>query len=232
MSDIERRIADFLHEEADEAPRPDAMNERVLHRAKVRRAVAAVSGGLTVVLVVTAGVVTAGSLRSPSTVDPAGIATPATSAPTSREVRGCSLTIPPQPPFVPPSPYPSRYPNPDVPGADDKQWYGTPALWTTLESEGEVWRDLPDEDGNGKFFEKTLWWSESHSPEEGLYPISVTGRRLDRPGSFETGGPGGGGFRHDVRSFMLVGVEMRPGCWEITATYRGTELSYVVLVED
>lgn len=228
MSDIERRIADFLREEAGEAPRPHAMHERVLRRAKVGRAVTAALGGLAVIVVVIGGVVAAGSLRSPSTIDPAGAATPAPSA-TTREVRGCPLTIPPEPAFVPPSPYPSLYPNPNVPEADDKQWYGTPALWTTLESEGEVWRDLPDEDGNGKFFEKTFWWSESRPPES---PISVTGRRLDEPGSFETRGAGGGGHREDVGSFMLVGVEMPAGCWEITATYRGTELSYVILVED
>ncbi len=231
MSDVERQIADFLREEADGSALPFGMYERVLYRAKVRRVVTAALAAVAVIAVVMAGVVTAGSLRQPSSIDPAGAATPTPSA-TAREVQGCPLTIPPRPAFVPPPPYPAQVPNPNVPNADDKVWYGTAALWTWLESEGEVWRDLPDEDGNGRFFEKTFWWSESHSPEEGLSPISVTGRRLDRPGSFETGGPGGGGFQEDIGSFMLVGIEIPAGCWELTARYRGAELSYVVLVKE
>ena len=187
-------------------------------------AFAALAVGATVVV----GGVAAGSLRAPSTSDPAGAAAPAP-AETSREVRGCPLTLPPEPALVPPSPYPSRFPNPDVPLSDDRRWYGTPALWTAVAAEGEVWRDLPDEDGNGKFFEKTFWWSEAHSPGDGR--ITVSARRLDAPGSFETGGPAGGGFREDVRSFMLVGVELPAGCWELKATYRDAVLSYVALIE-
>lgn len=61
---------------------------------------------------------------------------------------------------------------------------------------------------------------------------SVTGRRLDEPGSFEAGGPGTNGFRKDIGSFMLVGVGIpTAGCWELTARYRDAELTYVVLVE-
>jgi hypothetical protein len=119
-----------------------------------------------------------------------------------------------------------------VPDADDRQWYGTEALWTAIDSEGEVWTDLPDHHGNGRFFNKTLWWSDSYSKEEGYGPIRLTGRRLDGPGSFETGGSGGGGFREDIRHFMLTGVELSAGCWELTATHGDAELSYVVLVKD
>jgi hypothetical protein len=129
------------------------------------------------------------------------------------------LTTPPNPAFVPPEPYPRRPPD-----LYQKEWYGTAALWTWLDPEGEVWQDLPDEDGDGRLSEKTFWWSESSSPTEGLTPI-------DRPGSFEAGGSGGGGFRNDIGSFMLVGMEIPAGCWELTASYRGAELSYVLLVE-
>ncbi|MDQ3659863.1 MAG: hypothetical protein M3454_02135 [Actinomycetota bacterium] len=44
------------------------------------------------------------------------------------------------------------------------------------------------------------------------------------------GGPAGGGFREDIGSFMLVDLEIPAGCWELTATYRGAELSYTVEV--
>ncbi len=48
----------------------------------------------------------------------------------------------------------------------------------------------------------------------------------------EVGGPGGGGFTPFLRNFILVGVELpEPGCWEVTASYQGAELTYVVQVE-
>lgn len=226
MSDIERRIADFLHEEADRTGPPHAMYERVLRRARVRRAVTAAVSGFALVAIVMAGVVTAGALRSPSSIGPVGPGESPEPSASPREVGGCPLTVPPQPAFIPPKPYP-----PHPPDLYQSVWYGTAALWTMLDPEGEVWEDLPEEDG--RFTQKTFWWSEGYSPkDEPAAPISVTGRRLDRSGSFEAGGPGGGGFRKDIRSFMLVGLEIPPGCWELTATYRGADLSYVVLVKE
>lgn len=143
-------------------------------------------------------------------------------APGSQE--GCPLTIPPRPGFVPPKPYPPRPPD-----LYRSLWYGSAALWTMLAPEGAVWRGLPE--SRGKFTQKTLWWSNRLPPKKGPTRITVTGRRLDRPGSFEAGHPGGGGFREDIGRFMLVGIEIPPGCWELTARYRDAELSYVVLVE-
>lgn len=233
MSDIERRIGDFLREEAEGASRPDRGYEHVLRRAKAGRILAGAAGVVAVVAVAMGSLAFAGSLRpSPApapNADPAAAPLPSPSA-SEREVRGCPVTIPPQPAFVPPSPYFEEVPNPNVPEADHRVLYGTERLWTWLDVEGEVWQGLPDDDGNGKFFEKTVWWAESYSPGEGR--IAVTGRELDGPGSFEVGGPAGGGSRPwDVGSFMLVGVEVPPGCWEFTGSYRGDELSYVVLVE-
>ncbi|MDQ3964168.1 MAG: hypothetical protein M3277_09715 [Actinomycetota bacterium] len=100
-----------------------------------------------------------------------------------------------------------------------------------LSPEGEVWQALPDDDADGRFTQKTFWWSDAYSPRDGLAPITLVGRRLDRPGTFKEEAPGGGGFRKDIGEFILVGIEIPAGCWELTATYRGTELSYVVSVE-
>jgi hypothetical protein len=98
-----------------------------------------------------------------------------------------------------------------------------------LDPEGEMWEDLPEDDG--RFTQKTFWWSDAYpAKEQPSPPITLTGRRLDGPGSFEAGGRGGGS-RGDIGSFMLVGIEIPAGCWELTATYRGAELSYVVLVK-
>jgi hypothetical protein len=148
---------------------------------------------------------------------------------TAKEAPGsqdaCPLTIPPEPGFVPPKPYP-----PQAPDLYQSVWYGTAALWTMIDPQGEVWENLPQHDG--RFTEKTFWWSDAYPPrEEPSPPITVTGRRLDGSGSFEAGGPAGGGFRHDIGSFMLVGIEIPAGCWELTATHGDAELSYVVLVE-
>jgi hypothetical protein len=99
-----------------------------------------------------------------------------------------------------------------------------------IDPEGEVWEDLPED--HGRFSEKTFWWSEAYPPnEEPTAPITLAGQRLDRPGSFDVRGPGGGGFREDIGSFMLVGIEIPAGCWKLTARYMGAELSYTSLVK-
>jgi hypothetical protein len=172
------------------------------------------------------GAVSTQRLETPSRNGPASSGQVSARSATPREVRGCPLTTPPNPAFVPPESDPPRPPD-----LYEKEWYGTAALWTWLDPEGEVWKDLPDEDDDGRLSEKTFWWSEAYSQgDERVHPITITARRLDRPGSFETR-PGTGGFREDIGSFMLVGMEIPAGCWELTATYRSAELSYVVLVE-
>lgn len=226
MSDTERRIAAFLREEADRATLPAVIYERVLRGTKIRRMVMPAVMGLGVIAIVMAGLVTAGALRSPSSIRPAAPGESPEATATLREVDDCPLTIPPEPAFVPPEPYPA-----EPPDLYQRVWYGTTALWTMIDPEGEVWKNLPDEDGS--FTEKTFWWSDAYPPsEEPSPPITVTGRRLDGPGSLEAGGPAGGGLREDIGSFMLVGIEIPAGCWELTATYRGAELSYVVLIKD
>jgi hypothetical protein len=183
---------------------------------------------LGLVAVVILGVVTAcGNPSSPSIASANSGQSPEAS-PSSREIDGCLVTIPQQPGFVPPKPYPLQPPD-----LYQSVWYGSAPLWTMVDPDGEVWQNLPDDDDDGKLTQKTFWWSEAYPATEEPYPpITLTGRRLDRPGSFETGGPAGGGFREDIGDFILVGLEIPAGCWELTATYRGAELSYVLLVKD
>lgn len=236
MSDIERRIGDFLRQEADAMALSNRTYEHVLRRTKVRRMVTAVMAGLAVIAIVTTGIVTARTLMPPTDIGPATGETPSPS-PTSRLVDGCSVTLPPEPAFVPPQPYPSRFPNPNVPDADDRQWYGTPELWTMLDRDGAVWTDLPVEP-DGSVGDKTLWFSEKFSTAEGEdfsgnAEITVTAVHLDgsAPTVVEEGG--GPSFNPAIKNFMLVGLALpEPGCWEVTASYQGAELSYVLLVED
>ena len=152
-----------------------------------------------------------------------------TPSPTTRDVDGCPLTLPPRPGFVPPQPYPPE------PGFE-QVWYGTPALWTILKPQGEVWRNLPV-GKDGSVGNKALWFSESFSTSQGEdfsgdADVTVTAVRLDgsAPKVVEEGGVPS--FNRDIKNFMLVGLILpESGCWEVTASYQGTELSYVLLVE-
>jgi hypothetical protein len=141
----------------------------------------------------------------------------------------CPVTVPPQPGFVPPKPYPSEPPF-------DQVWYGTAELWTVLDANGSVWRDLPV-GKDGSVGDKTLWFSESFpsAVEGGLTGrgrVTLTAERLD--GSAPTvveHSQGMPGFRRDIKNFKLMGLVLpKPGCWEVTASYRGAELAYVLQV--
>ena len=136
------------------------------------------------------------------------------------------------PGFVPPEPYP-----PEPPGFENV-WYGTPELWTFLEPNGAVWSDLPVGKGPHAVGNKTLWFSENFSTADGEdfsgnAEITLTGVNLDgsAPKVVEEGGVPS--FNRYVKNFMLVGLGLpEPGCWEITATYKGAELTYALWVED
>jgi hypothetical protein len=138
---------------------------------------------------------------------------------------GCAVTRP-DPAFVAPSPYPAA-----APPLYESEWFGSDALWTMIDRDGEVWR-FPQ--GPDHLSEKTFWWSAEwqgmrDEPQPG---IAVVGMRLDGPGTF-TSGPGTNAQRDDFGEAMLVGVEIpSAGCWQITASYGDAVLSYVVLITD
>jgi hypothetical protein len=136
----------------------------------------------------------------------------------------CEVTRP-EPVFTAPTPFP-----PTPPGYYKSDWFGSAALWTMLNRDGEVWRHLPQSaDG---LTQKTFWWSTDWvMRDEPEPPITVIGRRLDGPGTFGFG-PGTNAMA-DFGTAMLVGVDVpTTGCWEITGRYRAASLSFVVLVED
>ena len=147
------------------------------------------------------------------------------SMPAATGETGCSVTRP-DPAFVAPSPYPAA-----APPLYESEWFGSDALWTMLDRDGEVWR-FPQ--GPDHLAEKTFWWSlQSPGPAAEPEPaITVVGTRLDAAGTF-TSGPGTNAARDDFGQAMLVGVEIpSPGCWQITASYRDAVLSYVVWITD
>jgi len=166
--------------------------------------------------------------------EPRAATTPA--SPTDQNA--CPVTVPPQPGFVPPEPYPPEPPF-------DQVWYGTAGLWTILDANGAVWSDLPV-GRDGSVGDKTLWFSERFSTAEdedfaGNADITLIAERLDghartvvatQPGAQPADGAVPS-FNRDIKNFMLVGLVLpKPGCWEVTASYQGAELVYVLQVEE
>jgi hypothetical protein len=163
----------------------------------------------------------------PTADEPSVGTAPSEAAASSQAVTGdtgCSVT-PPDPVFVAPSPYPAT-----PPAYYESEWFGSEALWTMLDRDGEVWRFPQGPDHLGQ---KTFWWSvEWPGMRDDPQPaITVVGTRLDAPGTFRAG-PGTNASA-DFGQAMLVGVEIpSPGCWQITASYGDAVLSFVVLVTD
>jgi hypothetical protein len=143
----------------------------------------------------------------------------------------CDVTKP-VPVFVPPSAYLAKDPRPlakdPTPG---HAWFGSGHLWASLDVDGEEWGP-PGEGRSMPVPQKTFWWSADWSPDAEPQPaITVTGTRLDGPGSFRFGDPGTNASA-EFGTAMLVGVDIPTGgCWQITGRYRDAELSYVVWVE-
>ena len=145
---------------------------------------------------------------------PAG-ATPAPEATATAPPFSCPVTIPPQPGFSPPAPYPR------APVGVGAVWYGTERLWTALDADGSRQRA------------KSVWWSTAflggrREPEP---EIAVSWRRLDvYAPSIVDPAPGTNAFTTEEGWWMIAGLDPdEPGCWEVTASYRGSQLSYVYL---
>ncbi len=137
----------------------------------------------------------------------------------------CPVTKPPDPPFVPPAPYPQR----PYSGVAGDFWYGTPSLWTAVPYSG-VWAGLPRD--LGIYGQKVFWWSQNFSIDAEPQPqLSVEGRRLDAPAPSFNNSRATNAFARDIGTAMLIGVGFPTlGCWEITGRYKGAELSFVVRV--
>ena len=215
-TDLDPRVAAYLRSRGD-APAPPDLLDRARDAANAPPragwtawlaplfAGAALAGMAAVVLAV--------SFRAPVTATAgAGAGAP------------CPITVPdgsfraPLPwPVVPPANYHSH-------------WFGTADLWTMLDVDGEVWPGAA-KPGPGQ---KSWWWSTHFKGgfEESSPAIAVTGVNLDEPAPrpAKLGGRATNGAA-DFGSAMLVGVDFPvPGCWELTASYKGHTLSYVVLV--
>ena len=139
----------------------------------------------------------------------------------------CPITKRPDPPFVPPSAFPSTPPG--APGG--AFWYGTNHLWTVANADGS-WGGLRN--ANGGYENKSFWWSAAFKVNEEPQPaLQITGRRLDAPAEGARVGTATNAGAADIGSAMLTGVTLpTSGCWELTGRYREQELSFVIWIPD
>ena len=139
----------------------------------------------------------------------------------------CPVTFAPSRPYTPPPPYALE---------EDSQffWLGTDKLWTALPNTG-TWTWRPHKFGHEHevqpLTEKTFWGSVNFNwRTEWPVTLKVTGRRLDGPAPPLLTMRSTNAFPGPSAA-MLTGVYVpAPGCWEITAHYKGEKLSYVVWV--
>lgn len=210
MTDIDRILQDAGARWRSAQPEPAAIDASVLVRPAntgVTRGFLAAAAGVAIIVVVSLAAV---RLGLPGAAGPAS----------------CDVTKPTG--FAPPL----HSARPGEAAGADAEWYGTAALWTALDRDGEVWHRLSAPPNT--FSQKTFWWSAAYkgAQREPRPYITVSAERLDGTGS-ATFGPGTNAFGFGLGQSMLVGVELpSAGCWEITASYRDAELSYVVLATE
>jgi len=134
----------------------------------------------------------------------------------------CPITVPQEPPFVPPAPY-------DQLGFEGEFWYGSNSLWTAVRQNG-TWEALPHNPEG--YTQKVFWWREGYSISEEPEPaLTVTAERLDGKASSISGSKATNASASDIGSAMLVGVDLPSlGCWKITGKYGGENLSFIVWV--
>jgi hypothetical protein len=155
---------------------------------------------------------------------------PATSFASSEVPASCPVTLPPEPAFIPPGPYPQT-----PPGAPTVFWHGTSGLWTWLNSTG-VYGGLPTAStlwpGVTLMRNKSFWWSPGFHPMGTPEPkLKIEGRRLDgeaptlpQPWVTNAYVPEYGGWT------MLTMLELPIGCWEVTGSYGADSVKFVVWV--
>lgn len=144
--------------------------------------------------------------------------------PTKSSSTSCPVTQAQDPPFRPPEPYPAKAPY------EGFFWHGSAGLWTLLPEDG-LWWGLPsDEHG---YTQKIFWWAAGYVWNEEPQPVfTLTGRRLDGDALRIHETQATNAYTKDTGSSILTGVAIPTlGCWEFTGSYRGSELSFIVLVE-
>jgi hypothetical protein len=138
----------------------------------------------------------------------------------------CRVTRPSIPPFVPPPAYAFKVPNPSF------FPYGSDELWTELQVDGK-WVAF-GKDGDGWVYQNKLtFWHRGFDWRKDEPNLSVTAKRLDGEAPAVTAAHANAVFIPGKEAAGIMTLLAIPtlGCWEITARYKGHELSFVVSVE-
>ena len=139
-----------------------------------------------------------------------------------RAAAACPVTTPPPLAMTAPSPYPSEAPYQSF-------WHGSQRFWTMLSGDG-TWAQLPRHERG--YRQKVFWWYPGFNGRVEARPdLKVFGRRLDGPESFVSA-PATNAHHADFGGWtILTGIDVpTTGCWELTGTYRGETVKFVVLV--
>jgi hypothetical protein len=143
----------------------------------------------------------------------------------------CPVTRPSAPAFIPPGPYPKT-----APSSPRWFWHGTPGLWTMLQADGvytgmtAASTQVPGEISTRN---KSFWWSPGFNPMWTPEPtLKIERRRLDdeapvlaQPRVTNAHHESFGGWT------MLTMLEFPTlGCWEVTGSYGGDSVTFVVWV--
>jgi hypothetical protein len=117
---------------------------------------------------------------------------------------GCPITKAPDPPFVPPPPFSG------VTAGSDEFLYGTSALWAVVQRH---WQVHGFDGGKLPYFPQGFDWLKAPAPQ-----LTVVARRLDSLEPMVWASPAS--HSHDqVGSFMVTGLTLTAGCWEVAAHY-------------
>jgi hypothetical protein len=107
-------------------------------------------------------------------------------------------------------------------------WYGSDALYTTLNADGR-WRGITSPTGTRN---KSFWYRKN--PEwltEDPYQLAVTYQQLGATGPmFTVPGVTNAIMGKEVAMLIMLELPSR-GCWEVTASYKNAHLSFVTWVE-
>ncbi|HVO99064.1 MAG TPA: hypothetical protein VMT15_13395 [Bryobacteraceae bacterium] len=123
-------------------------------------------------------------------------------------------------PYVPPAPYPATH--------GGKPWYGSDALWTVPLDNLHVIH------GKARISAKFVYWRVGWLQESQPF-LSVVAKRLDAPAPLiwaeQANGVALGPTDRLENMAMMTGIAFtEAGCWEVSASYRGHTLSYVLNV--
>jgi hypothetical protein len=100
--------------------------------------------------------------------------------------------------------------------------YGNGELWTLLPRGGTL---FAGHDQQGRLWDKWLWYRTVHGH------LSVSGRRLGGPETFQTGPSEETMLGRDT-GLLVEGLAFpSEGCWEVTGKAGGTELTFVINVQ-